>query len=50
MDLAKYSDQPEFQTALKEMFSSLDESVLNNPRYATILEKIIEPYKIIEEN
>ena len=47
MNLAKYSDQPEFQTALKEMFSSLDASVLNNPRYITILEKIIEPDKII---
>ena len=47
MNLAKYSDQPEFQTALKEMFSSLDASVLNNSRYATILEKIIEPDKII---
>ena len=47
MNLDKYSDQPEFQTALKEMFSSLDTSVLNNPRYATILEKIIEPDKII---
>ena len=47
MNLDKYNNEPEFQTALKEMFSSLDASVLNNPRYATILEKIIEPDKII---
>ena len=47
MDFSKYNDQPEFQTALKEMFSSLDDSVLNNPRYAPIIEKIIEPDRII---
>ena len=47
MNLEKYSNQPEFQTALKEMFSSLDASVLNNPRYASILEKIVEPDRII---
>ena len=46
-DLAKYSNEPEFQIALKEMFSSLDSSVINNPKYAPILEKIIEPDKII---
>ena len=32
MDFTKYNDQPEFQTALKEMFSSLDDSVLSCPR------------------
>ena len=47
MDYSKYKDQPEFQTALKEMFSSLDDSVLNNPRYASILETIEEPDRII---
>ena len=47
MNLEKYSNQPEFQTALKEMFSSLDTSVLNNPRYASILDKIVEPDRII---
>ena len=47
MDFSKYNDQPEFQTALKEMFSSLDDSVLNNPRYASIIEKIVEPDRII---
>ena len=47
IDLSKYSNEPEFQAALKEMFSSLDESVLNNPRYASILEKIVEPDNVI---
>ncbi len=47
MDYSKYKDQPEFQTALKEMFSSLDDSVLYNPRYASIIEKIVEPDRII---
>ena len=43
INLEKYANEPEFQTALKEMFSSLDEKVLNNPRYQTILEKIVTP-------
>jgi glutamate dehydrogenase (NADP+) len=47
MNLEKYNNEPEFQTALKEMFSSLDESVLNNPRYKDVLNKIIEPDNII---
>ncbi len=47
LDLTKYNNEPEFQTALKEMFSSLDESVINNPRYKDVLNKIIEPDKII---
>ena len=47
INLEKYNNEPEFQTALREMFSSLDESVLNNPRYASILEKIVEPDKVI---
>jgi len=47
MDFSKYQDQPEFQTALKEMFSSLGDSVINNPRYKDILEKIVEPDKVI---
>ncbi len=47
MDYSKYKDQPEFQAALREMFSSLDDSVLNNPRYASILETIEEPDRII---
>ena len=47
IDLTKYQNEPEFQTALKEMFSSLDESVINNPRYQDILDKIIEPDNII---
>ena len=45
--LEKYNNEPEFQTALREMFSSLDESVLNNPRYASILDKIVEPDRVI---
>ena len=47
MNLDKYQNEPEFQTALKEMFSSLDDSVINNPRYRDILDKIIEPDRII---
>ena len=47
MDLSKYNNEPEFQTALKEMFSSLDNAVVNNPRYQSILDKIIEPDRII---
>ena len=47
INLEKYKNEPEFQTALKEMFSSLDESVLNNPRYAPILDKIVEPDRIL---
>ena len=46
INLEKYKNEPEFQTALKEMFSSLDESVLNNPRYASILDKIVEPDRV----
>ena len=47
LDLSKYSNQPEFQKALKEMFSSLDERVLSNPEYRSILEKLIEPDRVI---
>ena len=47
LDLTKYNNEPEFQTALKEMFSSLDPKVLNNRRYQNILDKIIEPDRII---
>ena len=47
INLDKYNNEPEFQTALKEMFSSLDESVINNPRYKDVLDKIIEPDNII---
>ena len=47
IDLEKYNDQPEFKAALIEMFSSLDASVLNNPRYASILDKIVEPDRIL---
>ena len=47
MSLNKYQNEPEFQVALKEMFSSLDDSVINNPRYQDVLDKIIEPDRII---
>ena len=43
INFEKYKNEPEFQTALKEMFSSLDEKVLNNPRYQKILEDIVTP-------
>ena len=45
IDLAKYSDEPEFQTALKEMLSSLDSRVIK--KYESILERIVEPDRII---
>lgn len=49
IDLNKYNNEPEFQKALKEMFSSLDESVLNNPAYISnnLYEKIVTPDRII---
>ena len=47
INLEKYKNEPEFQTALKEMFASLDASVLNNPKYAPILDKIVEPDRVI---
>ena len=47
MNYEKYNDQPEFKAALHEMFSSLDDSIINDPKYAPILEKIVEPDKII---
>lgn len=47
MDLERFNNQPEFKAALREMFSSLDDSILNNPIYAPIIERIVEPDKII---
>ena len=47
MDLKRFDEQPEFKAALNEMFSSLDDSILNDPKYAPIIEKIVEPDKII---
>ena len=46
-NIEKYKNEPEFYTAVKEMFSSLDESVLNNPRYEHVLDIITEPDKVI---
>ena len=48
INLEKYSNEPEFQAALKEMFSSLDPTVLNNPRYASVLDKIVEPDRVLK--
>ena len=47
-NINKYKNEKEFYTALSEMFSSLDESVLNNPKYQSILDEIITPDRIIE--
>ena len=47
VNLEKYKNEPEFQAALKEMFSSLDPTVLNNPRYASILDNIVEPDRVL---
>ena len=48
-DLSKFNNEPEFQKALKEMFSSLDESILNDKRYLDydLFNKIIEPDRVI---
>ena len=46
-NLEKYSDQPEFKTALEEMFASLDPKVLDNPRYEKVLERIVEPDRVL---
>ncbi len=43
----RFNDEKEFKTALKEMFSSLDDRVLNDPRYESLMEKIITPDNII---
>ncbi|MCR5185117.1 MAG: NADP-specific glutamate dehydrogenase [Bacilli bacterium] len=47
IDLSKYNNEPEFKTALEEMLSSLDESILSNAKYQQVLERIIEPDRII---
>ena len=48
-DLSRFNNEPEFQKALKEMFNSLDESVLNDKRYLEndLFDKIVEPDRII---
>lgn len=45
INLEKYNDQKEFQTAIKEMISSLDKEVLK--KYDSLLERIVEPDRII---
>lgn len=45
IDLNKYVDEKEFQTAIKEMILSLDKSVLT--KYESYLDKIAEPDRII---
>ena len=45
LDLSKYSNEPEFQKALKEMFSSLDDKVLS--KYESLLERIVTPDRVI---
>ena len=46
IDLEKFNNEPEFKIAITEMISSLDDSVLNNPKYQSVLEQIITPDKI----
>lgn len=45
IDIDKYKDEPEFQTAVKELFSSLDESIIHNKDYIdnNIFERITTP-------
>ena len=47
LNIEKHKNEPEFFKALQEMFNSLDESVLNNERYQSLLERLIEPERII---
>ena len=47
INLDNYKNEPEFQTAVKEMFASLDSSILNNPKYQEILDDIVNPDHII---
>ena len=45
MNFEKYNAEPEFKVSLEEMFSSLDESILNNKDYIdfNLFDKIITP-------
>ena len=45
LDLSKYSNEPEFHKALKEMFSSLDSKILS--KYEPQLERIVTPDRVI---
>ena len=49
MDFEKYNNEPEFKAALKDMFESLDDSILNNKEYIEhdIFNRIITPDNII---
>ena len=47
IDLSKYNNEPEFKTAVKEMLFSLDDSILSNPKYSSLLPKIVEPDRIL---
>lgn len=48
IDLEKYSNEKEFQVAVKEMINSLDKKVLDKKEYEDILERIVEPDRIIK--
>ena len=47
IDLEKYNSEPEFKTAVKEMISSLDESILSNPKYQKVLKEVVNPDRIL---
>ncbi|MCR4879966.1 MAG: NADP-specific glutamate dehydrogenase [Bacilli bacterium] len=47
IDLNKYKNEPEFLTAVNELISSLDESVLSNPKYQSILKDVVNPDRVI---
>lgn len=47
LDLNQYKNEPEFQTAVKEMISSLDEKVLADKENQRILEILVKPNNII---
>ena len=47
MNLEKSNNEPEFEAALQEMMTSLDDSIINNPVYKDILNKVSKPDRII---
>ena len=47
LDLNQYKNEPEFQTAVKEMISSLDENVLADKENQRILEILVKPNNVI---
>lgn len=45
--LETYKNEPEFYTAIKEFYGSLDPTLLDNPRYQEVLKNLLTPDHII---